>query len=230
MKQIDHGIFLTKTPYSSSSLIVTFFTREFGLKKFIFKGGKKKAHNLFPLSISEISYYGRPETNLLSLTEASPIIPLSLQFNPIKSVIAFFIAEVILKCSHTDNADESTFDFFSQQIVALDESDSSSLFPIQFLVLFTEKLGIQPLINEVANPVFNLEEGIIEKSDSQLTKTEKGDHVQLIVDMYQRKAIQSTNKQIREQALETMMNYYRIHLSKVNSFETYQIVKEVVND
>lgn len=230
MKQVDHGIFLSKTPYSSSSLIVTFYTRKFGLKKFIFKGGKKKSHNLYPLSISEITFYGRQETSLLSLTEASPMIPLSFQFNPIKSVIAFFIAEVILKCSHTDNADESAFDFFSKQIITLDEVESCSLFPIQFLVLFTEKLGIQPFIKEVSSPIFNLEEGIIEKSDSQLTKTEHGDHVQLIVDLYQRKSIETSNQQTREKALETMMDYYRIHLSKVNSFETYQIVKEVVND
>jgi len=230
MKQVDYGIFLFRTPYSSSSLITTFYTKNQGLKKFLFKGGKKKAHNLFPLSISELSFYGRQESSLLNLTQASPAVSQTIQFDPIKSTIAFFIAEVIQKCTHLDDPDSIMFDFLSKQIIELNDVEDCSLFPIQFLVLFTEILGIQPLMKATNASFFNLEDGLIEAHDSLHNKTEKGEHVKIISAIMNNSKIQESSKIYREKALLTMMDYYKIHVPKIDGFDTYQIVKEVLND
>ena len=43
MKLVDEAIFLFRTNYSDTSLIATYYTKEHGLQKFMFKGGKKKS-------------------------------------------------------------------------------------------------------------------------------------------------------------------------------------------
>ena len=98
MKAVDEGVFLHRTPYSANSLITTFYTREKGLQKFLFKGGKKKGYQLYPLSVSELNFYGREGSDLINLTSAQATSNHSFQFNPVKSTIAFFIAETIQKC------------------------------------------------------------------------------------------------------------------------------------
>jgi len=48
MKQLDEAIFIHRTPYSESSLVVTFLTKEYGHQKFFFRGGKKKSIPALP--------------------------------------------------------------------------------------------------------------------------------------------------------------------------------------
>jgi recombinational DNA repair protein (RecF pathway) len=85
MKATEEGILLHRISYSESSLVATFLTKNDGIKKFLFKGGKKKSPQLFPLSISELTFYGRKESELLNLTSLDPIGSQSFQFSPIRS-------------------------------------------------------------------------------------------------------------------------------------------------
>ena len=229
MKAVDEGIFLHRTSYSDSSLITTFFTKDKGLQKFIFRGGKKKAHQMYPLSISELNYYGRSESDLLNLTSAQAVSNHSFQFDPIKSTIAFFIAECIRKCVIDNDFDPVMYDFFSAEINRLNDAEDCSLFPVQFMVSFTEVLGFQPLVEDEA-AAFDLDEGIISRLSSQLNRFSSGDHVGLIADLIVGNPYRtSIERNVREKALETMMMYYRIHVPRLEEFETYEIVREILS-
>ena len=229
MKSIDQAIFLHRSPYSSSSLLVTFFTQNRGLQKFIFKGGKKKGFNLFPLSYSEITYYGR-NNDLLSLTDAESVFPQSFQFNPLKSSIAFFVCEVTRKCVQAEDSDEQLFLFlkaFSQQ---LEESDQLQLFPLSFLIGLSDKLGILPLIEEQDRRVFNLDKGVFQHTKSQTERTFSGESVSLIMQLLnEEEEIFLPNKEVREEALKIMLNYYSIHVPRFEKLDSYEILKEVLN-
>ena len=228
MKSIDEGILLHRSAYSDTSLLTTFYTKERGLQKYIFKGGKKKAHQLFPLSISELNAYGRDTSDLLNLTSAEPITSNSFQFNPIKSTIAFFIAETIQKCVIEHDRDDVTYTFLCAEIMRLDRIENCALFPIEFMTSFTEILGFKPLIESSGN-VFNLDEGTIGRSHSQISRSTSGKHIELIANLLKGVDVTSTEKRTREEALETLMSYYKIHVPKLKNFETYEIVKEVLN-
>jgi DNA repair protein RecO (recombination protein O) len=229
MKVVDEGIFLHRTSYSDSSLITTFYTRDKGLQKFVFRGGKKKGHQLYPLSISELNYYGRTESELLNLTSAQATANHSFQFDPIKSTIAFFIAETIRKCVIDNDLDTVTYDFLTSEIHRLNTSEDCSLFPIQFMVSFAEILGFQPLV-ENEGVVFNLDEGTINHSDNQLSRTSTGEHIRLIVAFINGKEpTDFIDRTVREQALETLMMYYQIHIPRLKEFETYEIVREILS-
>jgi DNA repair protein RecO len=229
MKVVDEGIFLHRTSYSDSSLITTFFTKDKGIQKFVFRGGKKKAHQLYPLSISELNYFGRAESNLLNLTSAQATCNHDFQFDPIKSTIAFFIAECVRKCTIDNDHDSAMYDFFYSEIHRLNDSEECSLFPVEFMVAFTEVLGFQPLVEDDGT-TFNLDEGTIGRSKDPLSRTSSGAHIQLITSIITgAHAEMSIERGIREIALETMMSYYRIHVPRLDAFDTYEIVREILS-
>lgn len=228
MKKVDDGIFLFRTSYSETSLIATFYTKESGIKKFIFKGGKKKAYNLFPLAISELTFYERKESDLSNLTSADPISRQDIQFDPIRSTIAFFMAEVIRKSVDTHEKDEALYNYLVQTIQSLEQASELSLFPIQFLVDLSIQLGVQPLI-EGSAPVINFKEGTLGVGDPSRDDREGGGHIQVLMDLFNNEVKTDYPKDIRMNALKSMIKYYGYHVPRMEQLETLEIVKEILN-
>lgn len=229
MRATDLGIFLHRISYSETSLIISFYTQENGLKKFIFKGGKKKAHNLFPMGLSELSFLERKDSDLFQLLSAEPAFPTDFQFDPIKGTIAFFMAEVIRKVVHVGEKDPGLFDFLTYAIHALNNSDDPQLMPVLFMIDLAEWLGIQPFIEDHADAFFNLNEGRFEGTERKEFTIVSGEVAELIKAHILGKPTVNLAKNGRVQALETMINYFRYHVPGFNRIEAYEIVKEVLN-
>lgn len=228
MKSLTTGIFIHRISFSETSLIALFYTREFGLRRFLFKGGKKKSHNLFPMAVCEISYYGRKESELLNVTAADPAIPLSYQFDPVKSTVAFFMAEVLKKCTHLDEPDDATFLFMTSKSQELNELDDCSMFPIRFLIDLSEHLGIQPYVEGADASFFNLDEGVVENRNQSQQRIAKGTVVNDLKDLIQGEQPEMT-KSMREEALTMMLEYYRIHIPNFGTVSSHEIVREVLS-
>jgi hypothetical protein len=121
------------------------------------------------------------------------------------------------------------FGFLKTEIQRLNDALDCALFPIEFMVAFSEVLGLQPLV-EKQGKVFNLDEGIISNGSSQLNRTEEGAHVVLIAGLIEgRNQSSAVDRLTREKALETMMMYYRTHVPRIERFETYEIVREILS-
>ena len=228
MKSTDFGIFLHRISYSNTSLIISFYTKENGLKKFIFKGGKRKAHNLFPMGLSELSYYDRRESDLLQLTAAEPAFPTDFQFDPIKGTIAFFMAEVIRKVVHLNEKDPAMFRFLEEAVHNLNNSNESQLTPVFFMIDLAEWLGVQPFIENDSHTYFNLEEGRYEGVKRDQYTIVSGEIAALIKAHVLGKEVPKLTKYQRVEALETMITYFRIHVPGFEKIEAYEIVKEVL--
>ena len=230
MKATDKGIFLHRLAYSDTSLIVTFYTKSSGLRKFIFKGGKKKAHSLFPMSIGELTFYERKESDLLHLTAVDPATTHQFQFDPVKSTIAFFLAEIVRKCVHQGETDETVFHFVSDQVSILDRSDDHQYYPIHFLIDFSETLGIQPFVESEDAVYFNLDDGTFESYSKVELRIAKGEQAELIKRRIIGLPAKVYSKEIREKALEVMLDYYRIHIPNFDTVDSYEIVKEILHE
>ncbi|MBL1280007.1 MAG: DNA repair protein RecO [Fluviicola sp.] len=229
MKTTDDAIFIHRSSYSSSSLLTTFFTKKHGLQKFIFKGGKKKAHNIFPLAISEITYYGRNE-DLLNLTNVESKFPQELQFNPIKSTIAFFVVELIDKCLQKGDSDERLYFFLENTIIRLEEAQQLELFPLEFLIGFCDKLGIRPLLEDNKMCFFNIDSGVFQHTSSDQLRTFSGDEVELIKNLLnQEEIIEVPPKKTRTESMKIMINYFKTHVSSLKKLDSYEILKEVLS-
>src|SRR5690606_22137743 len=139
-----------------------FFTKEHGLQKFLFRGGKKKAHSLFPMAVCELSYYGRKDAELLNLTEVETIHPFSFQFNPVTSTIAYFLVECIKKSVHQGDSDTEVFHFLVSYAQRLETDENKGFLPLRFLIDFTDVLGFKPHFDNKDAKCFNLDAGVFQ--------------------------------------------------------------------
>ncbi len=235
MKATDQAILLNRISYGESSLIVTFYTRTNGIQKFIFQGGKKKAHSLFPLAISEITYYKRPDSELGKLTAVEHSKMLNdLPFHPVKSTIAFFIVELLQKCLKTEEGEEYIFSFLEEEIIRLDQSDEFSFFPLRFLLNLAQHIGIYPHKTDDNAPYFNLMEGTF-SAVKPITGDiySEGAGVELIVQLMDEKLhiedLLNTKKN-RSEALEILIRYFQLHIPQFKDMNSLEIIREVLND
>ncbi len=228
MKQTDVGIFLHRTAYAESSLIVLYYTFEHGLQSFAYQGAKKKKTPLFPLGIHELTYYKRPDSELGKISQIQLTYPFQeIATNPVKSMIAYFIAEVIKKTLKTDQKEVAIFQFLKQFIIDLEQAEQVGKLPSIFLISFTLHLGIQP--NQVDDQAlyFNLNEGEIGAHQNPYDLIESGMPVQFIAEI-----LASNHSQIilssedQKRMFELLIKYYEIHLPNCNLSQSVQLIRD----
>lgn len=229
MKQIDYGILIHKLSYSESSLILSFYTQKSGIQKFIFQGGKKKGSGIFPLSILELSYYRRPDSELGKLTSVS--INESIQqipFHPVRSAIAFFIADVVRQCLKTEQDDEALYQFLKEKIIELDTTEDLSMFPVFFLSDFSYHLGLFPHIPEESGKFFVLNEGEFTNHKPIGEIIIEGDVVDFLINVFEGKKDELTNVVNKKEAFEVLLRYYALHVPKFDTSSSLEILREVL--
>lgn len=226
MKQTTTGIFLNRISYSESSIIATFYTKDDGLQKFIFQGAKKKNTNLFPLNLCELTYYRRPDSELGKLTHVDNLTLLdAIVSNPIKSIIAFFIADVVRNTLLTNEKETAVFHFLQQTIIELNQTEETSTFSLRFLAEFTFHIGIQPIISDEHPLYFDMKEGEFHADYRPTEWQESGELVQQLFFLFEKKTI---NPIYRKKALEILLNYYSVHIPRFDVNRSLEIIKEVL--
>ena len=224
-KSTDTAIFLHRISYSETSLVTTFFTLSGGLQTFLFQGGKKKSQSLFPLSICEITSYQRTDSAMPKLTSADPIEALlGIQTNPIKSVIAFFLADVIRQVVRVGNEDRLLFEFLKVHVLDLNETEKTATFVISFLCELTEPLGIQPIQGDQHASYFSLTDGEFRSQMPIESQSFGGDGVLLLNQLFRGDSLSIDTKQSRRDALHIILQYYAFHLPGFNVDRSLEIV------
>ncbi len=228
MKESETGILLNRIAYSETSLILTFYTQSSGIQKYIFQGGKKKAAFLSPLAVCEMQTYGRPDSDLKKISQLEiALVCHGIQGNPLRSAVAFFMAEVLAKCLRASQQDASLFQFLVTQIQLLDESTRLSAFPLQFLLGLSHHLGIEPQLASENPQFFDLEEGEIGSFLNRQHACYSGEAVALLVALLTETEVDSTKAQRRE-AFEIMLRYYSMHLPSFGKLKTTEVIEETL--
>ena len=235
MKVIHQGILLRKINYSESSLILRFYTLENGIQSYIFQGGKKKKGNfLQPLSIVEIEAYFRPDSELGKITSISPIVVFkSIPFNPLKSGMAFFIAEIIDSCLKSVDHEPPTYDFLKNEITWLDLSEEITNYSIWFLIRFSDYLGFVPKLSAPNPTFFDLEEG-------ELTAHRPAGHtyiqdssvafIPLFLNQTKEELLALTiGKKDRSLLLTNCLTYYKYHIDGFKTPKSLAVLQTIFN-
>jgi DNA repair protein RecO (recombination protein O) len=231
MKQSDHGVLLNRISYSENSLIATFLTEKSGVQKFIFPGGKKKAGNLFPLGIYELTYFKRPDSELGKLNQAVLVNSMNnIFFNPVKSVIAFFMAEVLYQGIKLEEKDTELYSFICQEINELESQKDVKIHPSLFLLNFICHLGIKPHVEDINSHYFDLEQGLFAKSPSNLDKTVYSNGSMAIRDFL----IETENyHQIlhfhTKEVVSILIAYLTVHLPNFKGKKALDLAKEILD-
>jgi DNA repair protein RecO (recombination protein O) len=229
---ITPGIILKKSHYSETSVILVVYTAD-GLKRYMFPGGKKKsANSLQPLSLVEIKSFSRPESDFPRISATSPLYVFTdLPFNPIKSGLAFFIAEMLYNLVGSGEDDTRIYDFLKNEIQFIDWSDNLTNYPSWFLVQLTILLGINPEVSSESPRYLDLEEGLIcahPPAQHQFITGASIAHISALLQLPKAEALAlEIPRAERTQLLDDILAYYAYRIEKFKPPKSLEVLQTV---
>lgn len=233
------GIVLRSFKYSETSLITEIYTEAKGLKKYVVSGVRKKkakvSAGLFQvMSIVDLVAYDREDRELNRIKEIKPAyLYQRLPFNVVRSSVGLFIVELSQKCLRQSEQNEELFQFLYQSFVWLDESPHSvANIHLYFLLKFSDFLGFAPSGECCSDtPFFDLQEGYF--VPHQPLKHSLDESMSHLMDAFCQTSIfeahlVSLNRVQRHSFLESLIEYYRLHIDNFPTVQAHQILKEVL--
>jgi len=224
------GIALSYLRYRETSIIVKIYTEEFGLQNYIVNGvrsAKSKTNRIAffqPLTLLYLVVYHKNKAQTLHrLSEVKCSLPFkSLPFDFVKSSMALFVTEILVKTLQEEQKDEPLFAFLSDSIQYLEVAEQHfENFHLRFLGKLAAFLGFG------ADHVSEIE--------TQLT------HYQYpyVFDDATRAALQvfvlapydyphSLDRARRSQLLNALLFFYKIHLEGLGEIRSLEVLRELM--
>lgn len=145
------GIVLHTMPYNDKYSIIYMYTEQFGRVSYMVARSRGKrstvSPSLFmPLSVLEMEVEHKNNRDIHRIREAKSCFPVTeLSCNPVKNVLALFLAEVLFRVVKETEPDTSLFNFLYQSIYLLENTEKGvANFHLVFLLGLLHYLGIFP--------------------------------------------------------------------------------------
>ena len=233
------AIVIKAVKYGDNSLIVKLLTEQNGLRSFMVKGAYNKTAKiraaLFqPLTLLDIvSADSHGELGYLreaNVEYAYKSIPYEIN----KNAIVLFICELLSKSIQDSETDLELFGFIHHALTHLDEADDNYAdFPLLFAIELSRHLGFSPNVGSYQDGfVFDLEEGCF--------RHDGGDSIYVIDDKTSESFYRLCRANIfddtvsrlrnteRRQLLDSVISYYKLHVSGFNEINSTDILKTVL--
>lgn len=235
-----HALVLGSVKYGDNSLIVKTYTKEDGIKTFIVgsvhsKKGVVKPAMIQALSQLDLVYYAKGKGELKRIKEASMAHHYNeLWFDPVKSSLAMFLAEILAHVLKEEEANPSLFDFISEAFVELDALDEGvGNFHLFFLLRLTAYLGFAPQMPLKNQEFFDLQSGVYSSSNLEHYHYLNKEESKLWLQMQEAEKANSLKmgvaKSGRAQLLEFMLNYYRLHITDFGQLRSLDVLKTLLS-
>lgn len=228
------AIVFRNTNYSESSVISKIYTREFGLRSYMFKGIRKgksaiRPSMIQPLNIVDMDVYYRPNSNINSVKDLKPTLLLfDTQENMSKKSVALFMLEVLNQCITEEECEEELFDFIEAEIIDLENSILSPLKPITFMLELANHLGVIPNGNHSeTTPYLCLEQGRFVRDIGLHTASLSVSS--LLSELKNRNSVTQVDGAIRREALNQISKYYQYHITKNKKLNSTEILAELLS-
>jgi len=240
MISTTRAIVLNHIRYGDNSLIVNLYTESMGRQTIFVKGAfSKKSQtraSLFqPLHLLEICLHYRVNRQIqrvsnIQLYESFHSIP----FDPVKSCIAIFMAEILFKTLKEEEANPNLFDFLLHTIQALDLNERGTAnFHLVFLVHYSRYLGFYPNTAHASeHHWFDAEKGSIVPlpSDSSPLPEYNRMLMQIFGMSFDRLDSLSINHNQRNYLTEYLLYYYSTQMTNFGKTKSFIILKNVFQD
>ena len=228
---VAQAIVLQSFPYNENSIIVKFFTREYGLVScFANKKNGHKGTAFLPFSWCEIEYSSNKNGSLFKLKSSKIISPYqSLYTHPLKTSILLFLSEVISKTVKEEAANPELFNFLRRDLLYFDQlEDGAHNFHLYFLSHLITHLGFRPLHGE--GRFFNLHEGEFvdfDPLDKGLAEEESKMFLSFLQSSGEDIASICVNRIQRNNLLKGIIQYYRFHCSGFGELKSMEVLEEL---
>ena len=233
-------ISLKVTRYSDTQSILTAYSREWGRVAFAVSTGKgKNASRLramtMPMGIVECDTDFRPGRDVLSMRQPRPVVVFAdLHTNPIKQMVAMFVAEVLSKVLRESIPDPAIYDFIEGSARYLDSLPVSDIgnFHICFLMHLGRLLGIEPDVTTYsAGAVMDMRDGVwrycLPLHNEILTPEESLQAVRIVRMTYANMRYFRYTREQRARALDLVLRYYSMHVTPLNGLRSLEILRSM---
>ena len=222
MKQSIRGVVLGRTAYSETSFIVTLLTADSGLQTYLFQGArKKKGVVLFPLAPVECEIYQRSDSSM------------DLPFHPVKSSIAFFLAEIIQNTVQKGHPEPGLLEFLWAEIAFLEHSEELANYILWYLAAYTKFMGITPSVETAEPRVFDVLGGKLQDLRPAHPAYYEGEDLHwletfLLADKSLALAAKIPTA-ARARLLDIWLSYYGQHLQGLNQLKSLDVIRTVLH-
>lgn len=235
------GIIFRKIKYSETSLIVDIFTREKGIRSFIFSGVRKakakvSAAMIDHMNIVNIVAYDKDNDKLARVKEIHLEYPYrNITTDVIKSSLGIFLLEMTRDCIQEKESNEELFDFITGWYQYLDSCEHQlSCFHLMYLLGLSRFLGFEPM-NDYEDEVrtqFNLMDGNfvhISNTSKYLVPVDRSIFIRQLLeaDMRQLEYIRIP-KAIRDALLSDIIKFYRLHVENFREPKSLAVIQAVL--
>ena len=234
------GIVLSSIRYSDSSVIARIYTNEIGLRSFMVRTGKgrtalPKLGLLQPLTLVQLSFINDDRRGLKTIKNIDREVALnSIPFDTVKTCLALFMAEVIVRSIGEEERNEELYAFLHNAIRLLDSTQESvTNFHLKFMLEFSRFLGFYPQDRQQHHHYFDLVEGEFCPSEPIHPHMLSGTLVValerlLAIRIDEHATVKMTNAD-RRILLQKLLDYYRLHLHGMKEITSHKVLSEVLS-
>ena len=219
------GIVLSSVKYSETSIISKIYTAEMGLQSYIANGVRKKNGGKAyyqPLNIVELTAYCKKHGGLHRIKEIKiPTTYCSIPYNLLKSSVALFLSEVLIKCLKEEERNEDLFNFLECSLIDFDRNDFNEQFHIQFLIGLSYFLGFFPNMEKSNLQYFDLINGCF--SDNKNGHKHFIDNSEDLLSALKLKPVKN-----KRAILNYILMYYQIHVEGFGNIKSKNVLKKVL--
>lgn len=221
-------------------MIADLFTESHGRLSFfqhVAKTGRARVHRqlFMPLSVLDVEFDYRQRSSMQRLKNASPAFPLTgIPFNPLKTVIALFLADFVSHATRVEQQNEPLFLFMEHSLRWLDTCPSSCAnFHLVFMMRMTRFIGFFPnLEDEGSGSYFDLRAGCFSSCipmHPDFLKPDEAGKIRLLMRMnYETMHLFRISREQRNRCVEIIIRYYRLHLPDFPELHSLQVLREVL--
>lgn len=231
------GIVLRSIRFNDAFNVVDIYTESKGMLSYLVpvtvrKNAKVKRLLFQPLSLLEFEADYRAKNSLQYIKEAKLYYSFaSLPYEPVKTAIALFLSEFLLRALRTEEGDVPLYRYIKNSICWLDASECGySNFHLVFLMHLSRFIGIFPNTQDyVEGDYFDMINGCftarLPEHPAYLVPDESR-HIALLMRMnYDNMHRFVLNRRERERCLAVINDFYRLHLPGFPQLKSLEVLQ-----
>lgn len=228
------SIVLGSTRYADDAFIVDLYTEETGITTVAVKTGKKsrvRMCHIQPLTILDVTLTGKPTRSIQHIRECAVEVSLASTQNPTKILTAQFLAEVLRKILRNAPQDAALFNFIHTSLIRFSTLQRGEAnFHLFLLIKLTHFLGIYPNTEAWASgSLFDMDSGafvsVAPTHGYFLTQSDTVNFANMLRTNYDNMHCWQITRTQRNQILEHIIEYYRIHAIDIGHAKTLDILR-----
>lgn len=234
-------IVLRTTRYADRKAIVTVWSRSHGRLSLMVpdgdgRGARRRRAIMMPLALVEGECDIRPGKEIHSMRDAHPLKVLpDIAADPIKSVVALFLSEVLDRILREAQPDERLTDYIFGAVEWLDGTAAACAtanFPLVFLYNLGCLLGIEPDSSTWRpDAVFDMQGGVFRQSPPAIGRWLDSHEAQGVWTLRRMTFASSARlhlpRETRRRMLDTILEYISIHLTPLANLKSLPVLRDM---